>query len=176
MSGEYNGLLLSASLSNSCALWTVIEPWYAIPAEYCSNWISHHEEVASLSYLIVNVNHVGLSCWCTDLQRSTAPRPSKCTHGFDVFRRHNDGVPNYRRHDCLPNRFFSAPDQRKHQSSASLTFVRRIHRWPVNSPHKGPGTRKMFPFDDVILKFRGLFHCHLKNRASLQWRNQEAYG
>ena len=42
-------------------------------------------------------------------------------------------------------------DQRKHQSSASLMFVRGIHRWPVNSPHKGPVTRKMFPFDDVIM-------------------------
>ena len=41
-------------------------------------------------------------------------------------------------------------DQRKHQSSASLAFMRGIHRWPVNSPHKGPVTRKMFPFDDVI--------------------------
>ena len=43
------------------------------------------------------------------------------------------------------------PDQRKHQSSASLAFVRGTHRWPVNSPHKAPVTRKMFPFDDVIL-------------------------
>ena len=42
-------------------------------------------------------------------------------------------------------------DQRKHQSSASLAFVRGIHRWSVNSPHKGPVTRKMFPFDDVIM-------------------------
>ena len=42
-------------------------------------------------------------------------------------------------------------DQRKHQSSASLAFVRGIHRGPVNSPHKGPVTRKMFPFDDVIM-------------------------
>ena len=42
-------------------------------------------------------------------------------------------------------------DQRKHQSSASLAFVRGIHRRPVNSPHKGPVTRKMFPFDDVIM-------------------------
>ena len=33
----------------------------------------------------------------------------------------------------------------------SLAFVRGIHRWPVNSPHKGPVTRKMFPFDDVIM-------------------------
>ena len=42
-------------------------------------------------------------------------------------------------------------DQRKHQSSASLAFVRGIHRRPVNSPHKWPATRKMFPFDDVIM-------------------------
>ena len=46
---------------------------------------------------------------------------------------------------------YSGADQRKHQSSASLAFVRGIHRWPVNSPHKGPVTLKMFPFDDVIM-------------------------
>ena len=45
----------------------------------------------------------------------------------------------------------SGEDQRKHQSSASLAFVRGIHRSPVNSSHKGPVTRKMFPFDDVML-------------------------
>ena len=45
----------------------------------------------------------------------------------------------------------SGADQRKHQSSASLDVVRGIHRWPVNSPHKWPATRKMFPFDDVIM-------------------------
>ena len=45
----------------------------------------------------------------------------------------------------------SGADERKYQSSASLAFVRGIHRWSVNSPHKGPVTRKMFPFDDVIM-------------------------
>ena len=47
---------------------------------------------------------------------------------------------------------YSGADQRKHQSSASLAFVRGIHRGPVNSPHKRPVTRKMSPFDDVIMK------------------------
>ena len=46
---------------------------------------------------------------------------------------------------------YSDADQRKHQSSASLAFVRGIHRWPLNSAHKGPVTRKMFSFDDVIM-------------------------
>ena len=46
---------------------------------------------------------------------------------------------------------YSDADQRKHQSSASLAFVRRIHRSPVNSPRKWPVTRIIFPFDDVIM-------------------------
>ena len=46
---------------------------------------------------------------------------------------------------------YSGTDQSKHQSSASLAFVWGIHRGPVNSPHKWPVTRKMLPFDDVIM-------------------------
>ena len=46
---------------------------------------------------------------------------------------------------------YSGTDQRKHESSVSLAFVRGIHRGPVNSPHKWPVTRKMFPFHDVIM-------------------------
>ena len=46
----------------------------------------------------------------------------------------------------------SSADQRKHQSSASLAFVRGIHRRPGNSPHKWPVTRKMSPFEDVITR------------------------
>ena len=51
---------------------------------------------------------------------------------------------------------YSCADQRKHQSSASLAFVRGIHRWSVNSPHKWPVTRKMFSFGDVIMHDLGL--------------------
>ena len=46
---------------------------------------------------------------------------------------------------------YSGAYQSKHQSSASLAFVRGTHRGPVNSPHKWPVTRKMLPFDDVIM-------------------------
>ena len=45
----------------------------------------------------------------------------------------------------------SDADQRKHQSSSSLAFVRGIQRWPVNSPQKWTLSRKRFPFDDVII-------------------------
>ena len=46
---------------------------------------------------------------------------------------------------------YSDGHQRKDQSSASLAFMRGIHRWPVDSPHKGQITRKIFSFDDVIM-------------------------
>ena len=49
---------------------------------------------------------------------------------------------------------YSGAAQRKHQSSAPLAFVWGIHRGPVNSPHNWPVTRKMFPFDDVIMSDR----------------------
>ena len=46
---------------------------------------------------------------------------------------------------------YSGSYEWKHQNSATLAFVRGIHRWPVNSPHRGRVTRKTFPFDDVIM-------------------------
>ena len=48
---------------------------------------------------------------------------------------------------------YSGADQRKHQSSTSLACVWGIHRWTVNSPHKGPVTRKMFLFDHHAFRF-----------------------
>ena len=62
---------------------------------------------------------------------------------------------------------YSDADQSKHQSSASLAFVRGIHRGPVNSLHKWPVTRKMFPFDDVIMKQKQLH--------SLPWCSIEVF-
>ena len=70
---------------------------------------------------------------------------------------------------------YSDADQRKHQSSASLAFVRGIHRGPVNSPHKWPVTRIMFPFDNVIMSTHS-FHpndvmCSVINSVLLDFSN-----
>ena len=66
--------------------------------------------------------------------------------------RHNgcDSVSNHKPRECLLRRLIRRTSK-KHQSSASLAFVRGIHRRSMNSPHKWPVTRKMFPFDDVIM-------------------------
>ena len=66
--------------------------------------------------------------------------------------RHNerDSVSNHQPHDCLLNRLFRR--RSKKTSKLRVTGLRvGIHRWPVNPPHKWPVTRKIFPFDDVIM-------------------------
>ena len=80
---------------------------------------------------------------------------------------------------------YSGADQSKHQSSASLAFVRWIHRGPVNSPHKWPVTRKMFPFDDVIMflasvqrwnkKLRPVIKRHLDSTAIMIFRGMVSH-
>ena len=62
--------------------------------------------------------------------------------------RHNgcDGVSTHQLHDCLLNRLL----RRRSKKTSKLRVTGLCHRWPVNSPHKWPVTRKMFPFDDVI--------------------------
>ena len=55
----------------------------------------------------------------------------------------------------------SGEDHRKHQNPASLAFVRGIHRWPMNSPHKGPVTRKRFPFDNAIIGVVYPLRCYI---------------
>ena len=52
----------------------------------------------------------------------------------------------------------SGADQRTHRSSASLAFVREIHQWPGDFPHKKPVTRQMYPFDDVIMKSVNIYN------------------
>ena len=62
---------------------------------------------------------------------------------------------------------YSGADQRKHQSFAPLAFVRGIHQSPVNSPHKGPVTRKMFPFDDVIMMLKYMVKLVILNNKEM---------
>ena len=66
--------------------------------------------------------------------------------------RHNwrDNVSNHQPHDCLLNRLF----RRRSKKTSKLRVTGLCagnSPGPVNSPHKGPVTRKMFPFDDVIM-------------------------
>ena len=82
---------------------------------------------------------------------------------------------------------YSGSDQREHQSSASLAFVWGIHRCPLNSQHKWPVTRKIFPFDDVIMIYflidmhycrrqhqSDVLTCHLVQLQNMQCKSCSA--
>ena len=69
--------------------------------------------------------------------------------------RHNGHgcVSNHQPHHCLPNRLFGC--RSKKASKLRVTGLCAGNSpGPVNSPHKGPVTRKVFPFDDVIMATR----------------------
>ena len=76
----------------------------------------------------------------------------------------HDGVSNHQPHGCLLNRLF----RRRSKKTSKLRVIGLcvgISPGPVNSPHKRPVTRKMFPFDDVIMKknVRGRTHTKCKH-------------
>ena len=74
-------------------------------------------------------------------------------------------------HTIVYSTVYSGANQRKHRSSTSLAFVWGIHRWPVNSPHKGPVTRKMFPFDYVIMHYQ--VHLAIDTKVTLMVMNDQ---
>ena len=93
-----------------------------------------------------------------------------CKHGAlhhdPLLWRHSGlyGVSNHQPHESLLSGLFRRRS-RKHQSSASLAFVRRIHRWPVNSPHKWPVTRKCFH----LMTSSWTIHQWACQRPPLEW-------
>ena len=77
-----------------------------------------------------------------------------CWHGMigTLYWRHNDydGVSNHQHHGCLLNRL----SRRRWKKTSEFRVTGHCagnSPVPMNFPHKGPVTRKMFPFDDVIM-------------------------
>ena len=68
--------------------------------------------------------------------------------------RHNehDSVSNHQPRGCLLNRLFRRRSKKTSKLRVTGLCVGKSPG-PVNSPRKGPVTRKMFPFDDVIMKY-----------------------
>ena len=76
-----------------------------------------------------------------------------------VFPFYSDYFTSTERIMRLPTLQWGDPNECSYELINVITgFVQRVYRWPVNSPHKGPVTRKVFPFDDGIMVV-GRF-CH----------------
>ena len=87
-------------------------------------------------------------------------------HGIPLQWCHDerDGISNYRRLDCLLNLLFRR--RWKKISKLRVTgFVKGIHRWPMDSPHNGPVTRKMFPIDDVTMHVPWLVKASARSQS-----------
>ena len=82
---------------------------------------------------------------------------------FALQWRHNDRdwVSNHQPRGCLLNRLFRRRSQKTSKLRVTGLCVGNSPG-PVNSPHKGPATRKMFPFDDVIMESVYLIRHHSK--------------
>ena len=105
--------------------------------------------------------------------------------------RHNDhaGVSNHQPHGCLLDRLFRRRSKKTSKLRVTGLCVGNSPV-PVNSPHKGPVTRKMFPFDDVIMSYHGSMRYQVIRRhaigfyykrplysaTTLKWRHNERVG
>ena len=113
-------------------------------------YMPHISEQAKHIYLLRTSQMVSIAClWAMGGQ-------NMYLYIYIYGRTHyNDGIMSVMAsqitsHPVVYSTVYSGADQRKHHI-VSLAFVRGIHWWPVNSPHKGPVTRKMFPFVDSII-------------------------
>ena len=80
---------------------------------------------------------------------------------FTLRWRHNEcaGSFNHRCLHCLFNRLFT--HRPKKTSKLRVTGLCEGNSpWPVNSPHKGPVTRDMFPFDLIFMSLIVLYFLH----------------
>ena len=99
---------------------------------------------------------------------SHPPAWQKCAITLQCRHNERDCVSNDLPHDCLLNRLFKA--QIKEIAKYRVTgLCREIHRCSVDSPHKGPVTRKMFPFDNVIMNSRSVPRSHWMVGMAVVW-------
>ena len=102
----------------------------------------------------VNSPHKGQWRWALMFSKSEVPQNSTLVQArnFSLHWRHNNhnGVSDHQSHGCLLNRLFRRRSKKVSKLRVTGLCVGNSPG-PHNSPHKWPVTRKMFPFDDVIM-------------------------
>ena len=129
---------------------------YICWTELCRAWICNHIVMCN-NYLWINALY-WYAIYMLFALLSVFDNVQRNIQALQWRQNGRDGVSNHQPHDCLLNRLFG---RRSNKTSKLLVtglcagnYVRGIHRGPLNSPHKGPVARKMFPFDDVIMGVR----------------------
>ena len=130
-------------------------------ARFCNNLYRIWSKIISYSKYCITVRYNSpipaiLVGWCSFFNKALIKYSWVSLCGAFVLNHYNDVIMSAMASQTtgvstVCSSVCSGADQRKHQSSASVAFMRGIHRWPVDYPHKRPVTLKMFPFDDVIM-------------------------
>ena len=132
--------------------------WWHFPSSSMLNFIYSSRHMHTISYALSRVPFPGIQTYVTKL--SLRPIKYQARYLRSTLQWRHNGRDRFQITSLtiVYSIDYSDADQRKHQRSASLAFVRGLHRGPVNSPHKWPVTRKMFPFDDVIMTLTEIQH------------------
>ena len=128
--------------------------------ELCSSWL---RKKVYVNLLIMNFHRVQIQVMkYTFSQNDQIVKEhyfhhsgKKCLAGKII--RHNEchGISNHRWLNCLLNHLF------KCRSKKTAKLRATPWRWPMDSPHKGSVTQKIFPFDDAIMILRLLTEYHM---------------
>ena len=117
---------------------------------HCEMTNCHYDMISYIyTYTKNNENRMSTSCQFLCLKSTTFDK--------DWFH-YNDVIIGAMASQFTSLRLFTQPfinaQIKKKISKLRVTglCVRGIHRWPMNSTHKGPVAPRMFPFDDVIMQ------------------------
>ena len=134
-------ILLDSIQFCNCEAYKVPDPWPVMGLSLCLDGVELHPSVIEW-YFLCHYSDVTMGAMASQITSLT----------------------------IVYSTIYSDADQRKHQSPALLAFVQGIHRWPVNSTHKWLVTRKMSPYDDVIMQYSNLpKYIILRAMWSLLW-------
>ena len=132
---------------NTALMIKIPRHWYHIFHDFCLYYIHSQNHIFCSAFLetLITYEYYSLNSYCktvTDVVSFGAL--VTYTHYSDVIM--SVIASQITSLTIIYSTVYSDTDQRKHQSSAALSFVRGIHRWPGNSPQKGPVTRKIMIF------------------------------
>ena len=127
--------------------------------QWTMNWVS---------WLLFTSDHPN-SCWLivdsslSNIHKYNLDRNTKYVSTLHWRHSEYDDISNHQPHGCLLNRVFRRRSKKTPKLRAT-DLCARNSPGSMNSPHKGPVTRKMFPFDDVIM-IQCILKCRLKVRS-----------
>ena len=128
-----------------------------LPSDKCHKTLMMSTLVQVVAWCHQAKSHYLSQSWPISLSPNGVTRPQwvnwTLANKFTSLQwRHNDydSVSNHQLHGCLLDRLFK-PRSKKTPKLRVTGLCVGNSPGPVNSPHKGPVTRKMFPFDDVIM-------------------------